>query len=231
MRGLSLRTLGVALVSVLLLAGIAAAVTVQVTDRGRTIEIRGKDGDNEVSIDVIPGIANPNEDFYEIHDPDGIPNVPRGCFRFDANTIHCPVRRVRNFDIDLGGGDDILEFGDGIDVEVEADGGPGRDMLEGGDDDDSLFGRGGRDVLMGGRGNDERVGGGGDDVLKPSAGNDRQVGGGGNDRISGGAGNDSQFGGPGRDILRGQGGRDVQNGGPGNDTCVGGPGRDSQRSC
>lgn len=225
---------GLAVAAVAAFAGIASAVTVTITQspQGDIIHITGTNGDDSVEIENIPGLGNPMERFYEIHDPDGIPNpVPPGCFRFDANTIHCPVIGTAGFEIDLLGGDDELTLGPNIIDELDVEGGGGDDDIEGGEEGDDLAGDGGRDVLDGNEGPDDREGGPGNDRLLPSPGNDRQSGGGGNDFLGGGPGNDIQRGGPGRDRILGGGGRDRQNGGPGRDTCNGGPANDSAVRC
>lgn len=59
-----------------------------------------------------------------------------------------------------------------------------RDLLSGGDADDTLYGEGGADQLGGGFGNDRLYGGAGNDLLEPSAGNDMVYGDGGVDTAS-----------------------------------------------
>ena len=64
-------------------------------------------------------------------------------------------------------GDDVVE-GSGLAagaVKLTADGGPGNDVLVGGDNDDTLLGGPGDDVLIGGGGIDTLDGGGDDDVV------------------------------------------------------------------
>ena len=207
-------------------------MTITQTPQGRVINIIGTSGNDTVEIENIPGLGNPNDRFYEVHDPNGIPNpIPPGCFRFDANTLHCPVNGVVGFNIGLGGGHDELALGPNIVAGLEVDGGGGNDDIEGGDRDDDLEGGTGRDDIDGGKGADDRDGGPGNDRLLPSPGNDRQFGGGGNDFLGGGPGNDVQNGGPGADRILGGGGRDTQNGGGGRDTCNGGPGNDAAVRC
>jgi Ca2+-binding RTX toxin-like protein len=225
---------GIVAAALVALAGIASAAKVTVTQSpaGKIIHITGTNGDDTIEIENIAGLGNPMERFYEIHDPDGIPNpIPPGCFRFDANTIHCPVAGTAGFEIDLKDGDDELVLGENILDELDVEGGGGDDDIEGGEDGDDLEGEGGRDVLDGNEGPDDREGGPGNDRLLASPGNDRQFGGGGNDFLGGGPGKDIQNGGAGRDRLFGNGGRDRQNGGPGRDTCNGGPANDSAIRC
>jgi Ca2+-binding RTX toxin-like protein len=215
-------------------AGIASASTVTITQTpgGKIIHVDGTAGNDTLGLEIIPGVSDPSERFYEIHDPAGIPDpVPQGCFRFDANTIHCPVDGVIAFDIDMHGGADVVRVGPNITTVLVIEGDAGNDDLQGGDGDDDVEGDEGRDVVAGGLGDDEREGGPGNDRLLPSPGNDRQFGNGGNDFVSGGAGNDRQNGGAGADRIIGGAGRDSQNGGPGRDRCNGGAGNDSARSC
>ncbi len=98
-----------------------------------------------------------------------------------------------------------------------ADGGTGRDRLEGSAERDRLEGGSGDDRLSGGDGGDELVGasgadrlsgGDGPDLLLGQAGRDRLRGNAGRDRLSGGSGNDRLFGFDGdRDRLNCGGGR------------------------
>jgi Ca2+-binding RTX toxin-like protein len=217
------------------LVGIASAtttVTISGPPGGRTIHLDGGTGDDTLAIEIIPGVSDPNQRFYEIHDPGGIPDpVPAGCFRFDADTIHCPVDGVTEFDIDMHSGDDRVVIGPNINLGMHIEGDAGNDNFAGGDGNDLLEGEEDRDVLDGGLGRDTRDGGLGHDRLLPSPGNDIQLGGSGNDFIAGGAGNDRQSGGPGADRIFGGSGRDSQNGGAGRDRCNGGPGNDSARRC
>jgi Ca2+-binding RTX toxin-like protein len=215
-------------------AGIASAATVTITQtpQGNEIVINGTAGNDTIELANIPGVGDPNERFYEIHDPAGIPDpVPPGCFRFDANTIHCPVEGVSRIEIDLKGGNDEVAIGPNVVDELDIEGDAGNDDLEGGENIDDLEGDEGRDVIDGGPGADEQEGGPGNDRLLASPGNDRQFGEEGADLVSGGAGNDRQKGGAGADRIIGGGGRDSQDGGPGRDRCNGGPANDSARRC
>jgi T1SS-143 domain-containing protein len=72
---------------------------------------------------------------------------------------------------------------------IEGDG--GANGLNGGIEDDRIYGYGGNDVLNGGEGNDLLRGGAGNDVLIGAAGNDIIIGGKDNDTLSGGSGNDT----------------------------------------
>jgi Ca2+-binding RTX toxin-like protein len=192
--------------------GGASKVTSAKLDK-KTLTLTGSDGDDTVTVDVVPGLANPNKDFYEIHDPDGVDEIPAGCFRKDANTIRCPVELVRELEIDLLAGNDEVTFGENVELDGDVDGG------------------GGADDLVGADGNDYLTGGAGGDHFSGKAGKDRASGGRGRDRESGGAGNDTLKGGPKADRLKGGPGVDVLNGGGGRDRCNGGAGHDTPISC
>jgi hypothetical protein len=154
----------------------------------------------------------------------------------DTNVLQVPLHA------DMGPGNDWLDFGsttaddislgDGNDNYVDAfgndrvDGGPGDDIMSGGNfstDDDTFTGGEGNDILDGQLGNDTVEGGPGDDTLNPSPGDDTLDGGDGNDSTG-----CSSF--PGSDTLRGGAGDDNLCGGPGADLFDGGDGNDSLNS-
>ena len=92
------------------------------------------------------------------------------------------------------------------------------DKLDGGNADETMYGRGGNDTLSGGNGVDRLFGDAGADSLS---------GGNGDDQLTGGADDDRLDGGNGADVLDGGTGNDVLSGGTGNDRLVGGGGADS----
>lgn len=115
------------------------------------------------------------------------------------------------------GGDDVIVGGDGANYLV---GGRDNDRLFGGDGDDWLYGDEFRDafaLLYNSAGNDYLNGGRGHDHLFGSAGMDA---------LFGGAGNDNLYGGTGNDFLRGDVGNDLLEGAAGKDTLIGGAGSD-----
>jgi len=157
----------------------------------QTLYLVGSVDADHVTIRRIENPVGSGKFFYEIEDPDGVARFnspPTGCFRRDANAIHCPVELVSGFNIQLAGGDDTLV--NTTSVPTIARGGPGNEILDG-TADDILYGGAGRDKLIG------------------QAGNDMLLGGPGNDKINGGAGNDIVDCGPGK--------HDVGVGGPGRD--------------
>ncbi|WP_143555227.1 calcium-binding protein [Snodgrassella alvi] len=105
-------------------------------------------------------------------------------------------------------------------------GGNGNDTLNGNDGDDTLYGDAGNDILNGGNGNDTLYGGTGNDTLNGGNGNDTLYGGTDNDTLNGADGDDIINGDDGDDILYGDAGNDQLNGSYGNDTLSGGNGND-----
>ena len=106
-------------------------------------------------------------------------------------------------------------------------GGPGADIIKGGDGPDFILGdalvaAGGWEgvdhdalVAQGDPDGDDSINaGGGNDVVKSGGGADKVEGEGGRDTLEGGDDNDSLNGGPGGDAVLGQGGDDVVHGGP-----------------
>jgi Ca2+-binding RTX toxin-like protein len=98
--------------------------------------------------------------------------------------------------------------------------------LDGGADNDNLFGGDGADTLKGGVGNDILFGSDGQDTLDGGADNDSLFGGDGADTLKGGVGNDILLGGEGRDTLDGGADNDRLIG-EGGDTMYGGTGDDT----
>ncbi|MBI4783132.1 MAG: hypothetical protein HY785_17695 [Oscillatoriophycideae cyanobacterium NC_groundwater_1537_Pr4_S-0.65um_50_18] len=114
----------------------------------------------------------------------------------------------------------------GNDRENTINGGAENDSIFGLGDDDILNGGAGNDSIDGGEGDDEIVGGLGDDLLEGKAGNDSLEGGQGNDNLFGGLGNDSLSGGEGNDILKAYGATLGQNSPSEFDRLTGGSGSD-----
>ena len=151
----------------------------------------------EIRFDAAPGEANRlaatrEGAVWRIRDT-GATVTPGGiCRAVDEHELLCePTTRDSEVHAALGDRDDeLLGLGDvradggaGNDrlVARQADGGPGDDVLLGGDENDSLSGGPGRDVVRGGGGEDVLLGGSGRDRI--DAGYDR-------DRVDGGAGRD-----------------------------------------
>ncbi len=180
--------------------------------------------------------------------------------RFQQNDAGLEVDGGNGNDVLSGGGTDFatLRGGEGNDVlhannwGAELRGGPGDDLLYGGDELDLLYGGGGHDQLYGGGGDDELTDGDRDGPGEAAApGADTLDGGAGTDALSyeqrtrpvsvrtddnddaGESGEHDSlrniewvFGGAGDDRLVGDRGRNRLAGGPGNDTLTGGGGDD-----
>ncbi|WP_306250446.1 M10 family metallopeptidase [Parvularcula sp. IMCC14364] len=124
------------------------------------------------------------------------------------------------FDFDAtGGGDDIIDGGDGND---RIFGGDDFDQLTGGSGDDIISGGDGQDTIDGGNGQDTLNGDAGADIIVGGAGADIISGGGQNDDLTGNGGQDTIFGNDGDDIISGGGDKDILDGGDGNDEIIGG---------
>lgn len=108
------------------------------------------------------------------------------------NELLCKAPAIASFEVNAGGGSDIVTFGPDIPVPVTIRGGPGDDRLTGG---------GVADKIVGGPDDDFVVGRRGDDWLFGGAGVDRLVGGAGNDQLRGGPDKDKLAGGPGENEL------------------------------
>jgi Ca2+-binding RTX toxin-like protein len=105
-------------------------------------------------------------------------------------------------------------------------GGEGDDIADGGADGDRLLGMNGDDLLLGGAGNDALDGGGDRDKLSGGQGRDTLLGGTGDDQLFGGADGDSLDGGRNDDSVLGNAGNDVLRGNTGDDDLWGGDGND-----
>jgi len=99
---------------------------------------------------------------------------------------------IAGFEVNVGGGADLVVLAPEISIPATLRGGPGADRLVGGGGADKILGGSGSDFLGGRRGDDMIVGGPGDDHL---------LGGTGNDQLRGGPGRDSLNGGPGQNEL------------------------------
>jgi hypothetical protein len=169
-------------------------------DGQNTLRIQGSRGNDDIGIRLITGVANPSMLFLEISDPGGVDVLPVGCFRKDANTIHCPRELVNQVSVDTREGHDRWRWlPPNVPVAPEPD---PPTKVDGGDGDDELDGPG-DDTLIGGPGNDTLIG---------QTGNDRLVGGPGKDGLNGGSGTDKLVCGGGRDVGVGGGGKDTAKG-------------------
>jgi Ca2+-binding RTX toxin-like protein len=109
----------------------------------------------------------------------------------------CEAAPIAGFEVNAGGGDDVVIISPKIAVPATLRGGPGNDRLRAGAGADKLVGGAGKDVLLGEGGDDWLFGGPLDDMLYGGPGNDRLVGGPGADFLQGGPGDDTGDLGPG----------------------------------
>lgn len=106
--------------------------------------------------------------------------------------LACKAAAIAGFEVNAGGGADLVLFTSDIPVPVTIRGGPGGDKLDGGGASDKIIGGPGDDTLTGRRGADWILGG---------PGRDRLIGGAGDDMLRGGPDRDKLVGGPGENIL------------------------------
>ena len=100
-----------------------------------------------------------------------------GCTDNFATDYRCPVRGIEKIILDLGVQGDTAS----IDLGSKAD--DVKQLLRGGDDEDTLTGGDGKQVIKGQGDNDDLVGGSGPDVLNGGPGIDICDGGAGNDEL------------------------------------------------
>ena len=110
----------------------------------------------------------------------------------DPNELFCKATAIAGFEVNAGGGADVVTFTSDILVPVTVRGGAGVDRLSGGGAADKVIGGPDDDLLVGRRGDDWILGG-------PGA--DRLVGGPGNDQLRGGPDKDELIGGPGKNEI------------------------------
>ncbi|WP_459195166.1 calcium-binding protein [Nostoc sp. FACHB-892] len=179
--------------------------------------ISGNTGDDVVEVN---GAAAAGDTFRLEQDAQG-----RAIFdRLNLVPFTLTVDTAESFEINGGGGDDILDVNDlgGTSVgAVSFTGGAGNDSLDGSGTSTPLTG-------SGGIGNDTLIGGTGNDTLNGDAGNDLLRGGDGIDFLSGGAGSDTIIGDRGNDTFTGGAGNDrlIWNNGDGSDRISGNAGDD-----
>lgn len=157
-------------------------------------------------------------------------------------TLTTPAGLITNLRLDLNGGADAMDGGEGDDWMAGQTGddtlygGQGDDILYGDDisgqmagadqGDDILYGDAGADHLYGGAGNDILYGGTEADILYGEAGEDQLFGEEGDDKLEGGDGINMLFGGTGNDTLLGGAQTDILEGGDDNDDLQGNDGDD-----
>jgi hypothetical protein len=147
-----------------------------------------------------------------------VTQLPNGNFTVDGVNGSFVAKDVHRLEVHGNGGDDYIQFTANYLNRKHQE--SFRDLLEGGDGDDTIVGSALGDRVYGGAGNDLIDGGAGNDMIYGGDGNDTLLGGDGSDYLSGGAGDDD---------LWGEDGADFLDGGTGNDTFQGGAGRNAYR--
>jgi Ca2+-binding RTX toxin-like protein len=105
--------------------------------------------------------------------------------------------------INGGNGNDKITVDDAVFVGVQANGGNGQDVIDGGGGNDTLSGGNGKDSIDGAAGNDEIHGGNGADNLQGGIGTDVVTGDNGPDTLADPDGDTGLNGGNGRDLING----------------------------
>jgi hemolysin type calcium-binding protein len=153
-----MRAVAAVLVGWLLAAGVfadtsaGAMVEVRFPARGELIRyIAGPGERNDLTFAVVPE-SSPTA--FRVYDPGATVHVGTGCVSEDVHTAVCTATygALYHLRATLGDGDDVLHPA-GFNL-MEANGGPGNDVLLGGTWDDRLNGGGGTDELRGGEGAD-----------------------------------------------------------------------------
>ncbi|HEX5762494.1 MAG TPA: calcium-binding protein [Solirubrobacterales bacterium] len=109
------------------------------------------------------------------------------------NELVCDAPQIASFEVNSGGGEDLIWVTPTVAVPVTLRGGPDSDLLIGGSSADKLIGGEGNDHLIGGAGMDALFGGPGMDTLRGGGGDDQLIGGPGKDQLRGGPGKDAEF--------------------------------------
>jgi Ca2+-binding RTX toxin-like protein len=161
-------------------------------------------------IEIVRSGAN-----FRIRDSGSPLDTGAGCAT-GVSSVNCPTAGITHIYVDTQDKDDRIDISEAITIDA---------TLQGGRDNDTVYGGGGRDVLSNvgmADGNDTLIGRSGNDLIHGGRGADQLDGGTGNDELRSGSGNDTLHGGPGNDALHG---------GLGYDHCFGGPGTDKRTGC
>jgi Ca2+-binding RTX toxin-like protein len=162
------RLLLLALVSITIPPGAADAKT-SVVDNRQYVLVEGSDQADRLTIS-----AAEDDSHVLFSDPDGI----TGCEPVDATTVRCAAHVCCKYlAVHLRGGDDLLQVGDGMTLDVVARGMDGDDTMLGGQFREQFQGGPGSDHLTGGSGADQLEGGEGNDVMDGGIGADKLYGG------------------------------------------------------
>jgi hypothetical protein len=162
-----------------------------------TIQIRGGDGDQDVTIDLsgggfLPGATTESGTDSEIEFAIDLGGGDRDRVTVSGSPVDDEIEftdttvrlnTVGGLDVGLAGVELRDAFGHDANDRILGDANVNR--FDGGPGNDRLEGRAGKDRLNGGKGRDKLLGGGGKDRLIGGKGRDKLLGGGGKDRCSG----------------------------------------------
>ena len=164
--------------------------------------------DTDDDNDGVPDATDPAPNDPKVPNPNTPTNGNDVINGTDAAETICGL--LGNDVIEANGGNDIV-FGDLCEVKARLAGAQagagGRDTINGGTGNDTVYGAGGDDKLTGGDGNDKVYGGAGNDSVSGGKGKDTVDGGKGNDKLTGGAGVNSYRGGAGDDSVNAKNGK------------------------
>lgn len=160
---------------------VAPPAAVEAKPRGINVLLAGGPEQNEIRIWLTPDGRN-----YVIDSTGPLEAGGAICANPEAmpNELVCAAPLISSFEVNAGGGDDVVTIARGVAAPVTLRGGAGEDRLSGGaggdkllggPGDDSLAGRGGNDWIGGGPGRDSLSGGSGSDVCVGSPREDASI--------------------------------------------------------
>lgn len=221
MAGLAISLIGVAATLCTPSASAVTHVSIGPTDPVTGVGDAIVDGDaarNDIRVGWDP-------DRHALVVSDAHPIEASGCMHLSRRSVRCHVKR-QWLSVTPGPGRDRVSLRPGVPdwMNARVFGGPRRDVLIGGREDDELTGGPGNDVLLGGLGDDRLIGESGVSAHGYPPSNDTLRGGQGDDHLGNQfeRGSDRFFGGQGNDTINAEdGGRDRRvDGGSGRDSCT-----------
>jgi Ca2+-binding RTX toxin-like protein len=164
------------------------------------LNVAGTNGSDNIAVlvqatdpDSLPGTGDETSDLVVTRNGSPVAS----CSLLDAAA---PINRLV---IDGGNGNDTITVDDAVLVSVQANGGNGQDVIDGGGGNDTLSGGNGKDSLDGAAGDDQVDGGNGADNLQGGLGVDILNGGNGPDTLADPDGDQGLDGGHGPDTING----------------------------
>ncbi len=197
------RTAGLALLALLVIAPTAGASTLSVS--GGNALYSGDPSADTVRVQRYVDTRN-NIPYYVVTDSGGI-SAQSPCLPVSDTMAACRITSGLGYQLNTGNGNDAVTIqsgtpGGGIDL------GGGNDTFSGTNAGDFVHGGDGNDILKGGAGNDRIFGDGGTDQVAGEAGNDAVDGGAGDDKLEFGGDEMVEGAGLGADDIRGGAGFD-----------------------